>query len=221
MKLFLDTSNINEIRKAFSLGVLDGVTTNPSNAAKEKRDFDELVRDILGVFKGTKGYISLEVIATKSEEMVKEGLKLAKLSKNVVVKIPCIEEGYKACKILSGKKVRVNMTLCFSSAQALLAAKTGAYFISPFIGRLDDQNDDGMRVVSEIKEIYNHYNFKTEILVASIRNPRQVVEAAMLGADACTMRYDVFEKLHKHALTDIGLKRFLDDWYDYKNKIKK
>lgn len=221
MKLFLDTANSEEIRKAFSLGVLDGVTTNPSLAAKENRDFNVIVSEILQIFKGTDGYVNLEVVSEECEGMMEEAQKLAKLSKNVVVKVPCTEDGLKACRALKDKKIRVNVTLCFSASQALLAAKAGAFFISPFIGRLDDQNDGGMRLVAEIKSIYSNYNFKTQILVASIRSPRQVIEAAMIGADICTMPYSVFEKLHRHALTDTGLRKFLDDWHDYQNKLQK
>ncbi len=221
MKLFLDTANSEEIRKAFSLGVLDGVTTNPSLAAKENRDFNVIVSEILQIFKGTDGYVNLEVVSEECEGMVEEAQKLAKLSKNVVVKVPCTEEGLKACRILKDKKIRVNVTLCFSASQALLAAKAGAFFISPFIGRLDDQNDGGMRLVAEIKSIYTNYNFKTQILVASIRSPRQVIEAAMIGADICTMPYSVFDKLYRHTLTDTGLRKFLDDWHDYQSKLQK
>ncbi len=221
MKLFLDTANSEEIRKAFSIGVLDGVTTNPSLAAKESRDFNVIVSEILQIFKGTDGYVNLEVVSEECEGMVEEAQKLAKLSKNVVVKVPCTEDGLKACRILKDKKIRVNVTLCFSASQALLAAKAGAFFISPFIGRLDDQNDGGMRLVAEIKSIYTNYNFKTQILVASIRSPRQVVEAAMIGADICTMPYSVFDKLYRHALTDTGLRKFLNDWHDYQSKLQK
>ena len=221
MKLFLDTANSEEIRKAFSLGVLDGVTTNPSLAANEGRDFNVIASEILEIFRGTNGYVNLEVVSEEFEGMVEEAKRLAKLSKNVVVKVPCTEEGLKACKTLSEKKIRVNVTLCFSASQALLAAKAGAFFISPFIGRLDDENDGGMRLVAEIKSIYSNYNFKTQILVASIRSPRQVVEAAMIGADICTMPYSVFEKLYKHALTDAGLKKFLDDWHSYQENLRK
>ncbi len=221
MKIFLDTANVDEIRKGFSTGLIDGVTTNPSLAAKEERNFDEVVKEILNIFKGSNGVVNLEVISEKAEDMVQEGLKLAKLSNNIVVKIPCTIEGLKACKELSNKKIRVNITLCFSSSQALLAAKAGAYFISPFIGRLYDINQDGMQLIKEIKEIYEHYNFKTQILVASIRLPRQVVDAALIGADVVTMPYNVYERLIKHPLTDSGLRTFLDDWYNYKVNLKK
>jgi len=220
MKIFLDTANTELIKRAYSSGLLDGVTTNPSLAAKEGRNFDEVIKEILTIFKGTEGYVSLEVLSEKHEEMIKEGIKLAKISKNVVVKIPCTEEGLKACKILNKSGIKVNITLCFSAPQALFAAKAGAFFISPFIGRLDDQNEDGLKLIQEIKTIYTNYKFKTQILVASIRSPRQVVEAAMIGADACTVSYDIFEKLVKHPLTESGQKRFLEDWYNYKSKIK-
>ena len=219
MKLFLDTANVDLIKKAFSTFLLDGVTTNPSLAAQEGKDFNQITKEILHVFKGTQGYVSLEVISELAEEMVKEGITLSKLSKNVVVKLPCTVEGLKACTLLSKEKIRVNVTLCFSSSQALLAAKAGAFFISPFIGRLDDQNEDGMKLIQEIKTIYQNYQFKTQILVASIRSPRQVVEAALIGADACTVPYDIFEKLIKHTLTDLGQKKFLEDWYHYKTKL--
>lgn len=221
MKLFLDSVNIEEIKEAFSLGVLDGVTTNPSLAAKEGRDFDEIIKEILRIFKGTNCYVSLEVINEDYEEMVDEGIKLAKLSKNVVVKVPCTEDGLRACKTLSKKNIKVNVTLCFSASQALLAAKAGAFFISPFIGRLDDQSENGIKVIEEIKRIYNNYCFKTQILVASVRSPRQVVEAAIIGADICTVPYSIFEKLYKHTLTDVGLRKFLDDWHNYQAKLKK
>ena len=178
MKLFIDSANINEIKRAFSTYLIDGVTTNPSLAAKENIDFDKLVKEILDIFKNTDNYVSLEVISLKEDEMILEGIKLSKLSKNVIVKLPCTEDGYRACKVLSSKKIRINMTLCFSASQALLAAKAGAFFISPFIGRLDDQGYDGMKLIEEIKKIYDNYKYKTQILVASIRSPRQVAEAA-------------------------------------------
>ena len=220
MKLFLDTANIEQIRKAYSLGVLDGVTTNPSLAAKEGKNFDQLVKEILNIFKGTEGIVNLEVISERADEMVKEGLKLAKLSNNVVVKVPCTEEGLKACKVLSKGHIRVNVTLCFSASQALLAAKCGAYFISPFIGRLYDNAEDGIKLVHEIKKIYTNYGFKTQILVASVRSTRQVVQSAMIGADVCTVPYDIFEKMYKHPLTDSGQNKFLEDWYSYKAKFR-
>ena len=218
MKLFLDSGNLDEIKKANSTGLLDGITTNPSLIAKEHIDFDELVKEILQIFKGTDKIINLEVINTVSEKMIEEGQRLAKISKNIVVKIPCTQEGLKACNILSKKGIRINITLCFSAAQALLAAKAGAYYISPFIGRLDDINQDGMELIKEIKTIYNNYGFKTQILVASIRLPRQVVDAALIGADIVTVPYNIFEKLIQHPLTDIGLEKFLDDWYKYKGQ---
>ncbi|HLC58761.1 MAG TPA: fructose-6-phosphate aldolase [Candidatus Nanoarchaeia archaeon] len=221
MKLFIDSANINEIKRAFSTYLIDGVTTNPSLAAKENIDFDKLVKEILDIFKNTDNYVSLEVISLKEDEMILEGIKLSKLSKNVIVKLPCTEDGYRACKVLSSKKIRINMTLCFSASQALLAAKAGAFFISPFIGRLDDQGYDGMKLIEEIKKIYDNYKYKTQILVASIRSPRQVAEAALIGADVCTVPYAIFEKLFRHSLTDTGLKTFLDDWYNYKSRLGK
>src|SRR3989338_7370641 len=199
MKIFLDTANIQQIQDGFNSSLIDGVTTNPSLAAKEGKDFDQIIKDILKIFRGTEGYISLEVVSEKADEMVKEGVNLAKLSKNVVVKVPCTKEGYKACKILSSRGIRVNMTLCFSASQALLAAKAGAFFISPFLDRLDDQNQDGIGLIREIRDVFDNYNYKTQILVASIRDARHVIEVAMIGADACTLPYNIFEKLYIHS----------------------
>jgi len=214
MKLFLDTANTAEIKKAFDTGLLDGVTTNPSLAAKEHRDFNELVREILSIFKGTDKILNLEVISTRAKDMILEARKLAVKSKNVVVKIPMTHDGLIAVQELSKLKIRTNVTLCFSSAQALLAAKAGAYIISPFIGRIDDHSGHGMEVIDEIRKIYDNYNFKTQILVASIRSPRQVVDSALIGADICTVPYDIFDKLFRHPLTDSGLRKFLEDWHE-------
>lgn len=209
MKLFLDTANVSEIRTAADWGILDGVTTNPSLVAKEGRDFTEVLREISTIVNGP---ISAEVVSTTSPEMVAEGRKLAKIHKNIYVKIPMITEGLKATKVLSSEGIRVNMTLVFSSLQALLAAKVGAAFVSPFIGRLDDIGQTGMEIIEEIKTIYDNYSFKTEILVASVRHPIHVKEAAMIGADICTVPFNIMEKLPHHSLTDVGLERFLKDW---------
>ena len=212
MKFFLDTANLDEIREAASWGVLDGVTTNPSLVGTESRDFKELIREICSVVDGP---VSAEVVAVAKEEMLEEAHELAKIHRNVVVKIPLIVEGLKAVKTLSQEKIKTNVTLCFSANQALLAAKAGATYISPFIGRLDDISHDGMAVIQDIKTIYKNYNYSTQILTASIRNPLHVLEAAKMGSDAATMPFKVLEQLVKHPLTDLGLKRFLSDWDKY------
>lgn len=210
MKFFIDTANIDEIREAASWGILDGVTTNPSLVSKEARtDFPELLQEICQVVNGP---ISAEVVSVEADEIIEEGRFLAKIHPNIVVKAPLIKEGLKACKVLSGEGIRVNVTLCFSANQALLAAKAGASYISPFIGRLDDIGECGMDVIRDIKIIYDNYGFKTEILAASIRHPIHVLEAAKIGAHVATMPFKVMESLIKHPLTDIGLERFLRDW---------
>ncbi|HLX12600.1 MAG TPA: fructose-6-phosphate aldolase [Bacteroidota bacterium] len=209
MKIFLDTANIKEIREAAAMGIVDGVTTNPSLAAKEGRNFDELLKEIVSVVDGD---ISAEVIATDLDGMLKEGRAYAKVHDNVVVKVPLIAEGLKAVKTFSAEGIRTNVTLCFSASQALLAAKAGAYIISPFVGRLDDISQNGMELISQILTIYNNYGYPTQVLVASIRHPLHVVEAAMMGAHIGTMPYSVFTQLVKHPLTDIGLEKFLADW---------
>ena len=214
MKIFLDTANVRDIREAHEMGLLDGVTTNPSLVSKEGRDFHEVLRDISSFVNGP---VSAEVVATTCEGMVSEGKTLAKIHKNIVVKVPLIKEGLKATRLLSREGIPVNVTLCFSATQALLAAKAGASYISPFIGRLDDASHVGMDVVRDIKTIYSNYGYKTEILVASIRHPLHVLEAAKIGADIATMPFEVFNKLFNHPLTDIGLARFLSDW----EKLKK
>lgn len=214
MKIFLDTANVRDIREAHEMGLLDGVTTNPSLVSKEGRDFHEVLRDISSFVNGP---VSAEVVATTCEGMVSEGKTLAKIHKNIVVKVPLIKEGLKATRLLSREGIPVNVTLCFSATQALLAAKAGASYISPFIGRLDDVSHVGMDVVRDIKTIYSNYGYKTEILVASIRHPLHVLEAAKIGADIATMPFEVFNKLFNHPLTDIGLARFLSDW----EKLKK
>lgn len=215
MKLFLDTANVSEIRIAADWGILDGVTTNPSLVAKEGRDFREVLEEIVGIVDGP---ISAEVVSTKAEDMVKEGRSLARIHKNIYVKVPMITEGLKATKVLSGEGIRVNMTLVFSPVQALLAAKVGAAFVSPFIGRLDDIGHTGMEVIKDIVTIFRNYEFSTEVLVASIRHPVHVKEAALLGADIATMPFSVMEKLPRHSLTDVGLERFLKDWEKAKKK---
>jgi transaldolase len=209
MKFFIDTASIDEIREAASLGILDGVTTNPSLVSKEGKDFRKLLDEILEIVDGP---VSAEVIATDYEGILKEAREYAAIHKNIVVKVPLIKEGLKAVKTLSEENIKVNVTLCFSPAQALLAAKAGATYISPFIGRLDDISTSGMDLISQIVQIYRNYNFSTEVLVASVRHPLHLVEAALIGADICTMPFGVIDKLFNHPLTDIGLRKFLADW---------
>ncbi|MEX0680014.1 MAG: fructose-6-phosphate aldolase [Balneolales bacterium] len=210
MKFFIDTANLNEIREANDMGVLDGVTTNPSLCAKEGiSDFDGFIAEICGI---TSGPVSAEVVSTDYDGMMEEGHRLAGIAKNVVVKIPLIKEGIKAIKSLNREGIKTNCTLCFSPNQALVAAKAGATYISPFVGRLDDISTDGMQLVSDIVKIYNNYELKTEVLVASVRHPIHLVEAAHIGAHVATMPFAVIEKLIKHPLTDIGLEKFLSDW---------
>jgi transaldolase len=215
MKFFLDTANVAEIREAHALGVLDGVTTNPSLVAKERRDYAEVVREICSFVKGP---VSAEVIATDYEGMLREGRAHAKIAPNVVVKCPLIPDGIKATKTLSEEGIRVNVTLCFSATQALIAAKAGAAYISPFVGRLDDISMPGMDLVRDIRAIYQNYGFKTEILAASIRHPVHVLEAALAGADVATMPHKILMQCFEHPLTDIGLKKFLADWEKAKKK---
>ncbi len=209
MKFFIDSANIDEIREASSLGVLDGVTTNPSLVAKEKKDFRKLLEEICAIVDGP---ISAEVVSTDFNGMMKEGRDLSRIHKNIVVKVPLIKEGLKAVKALKSEGIRTNVTLCFSPNQALLAAKAGAYFISPFIGRLDDISHTGMDLIRQVVTIYRNYNYQTEVLVASVRHPLHVVEAAMIGAHVCTIPFKVIDQLIKHPLTDIGLEKFLADW---------
>lgn len=212
MKIFLDTANISEIREAVSWGVLDGVTTNPSLVAQEHQDFRSLLLEICSIVDGP---VSAEVISTTADEMVRDGRSLSRIHENIVVKIPLIIEGLKATKQLSSEGIAVNVTLCFSAAQALLAAKAGATYISPFIGRLDDIAQDGMQVIRDIKTIYTQQNLSTKILAASLRHPPHVVEAAKIGADIGTLPFKVLEQMVKHPLTDIGLARFLKDWGNF------
>jgi len=214
MKFFIDTANIDEIKEAHSMGMVDGVTTNPSLIAKEGRDFEEIIKEICKIVNGP---ISAEVISIDAEGMVKEARELAKIHDNIVVKIPLLVDGLKATRTLSEEGIKTNVTLVFSPLQALMAAKAGATYVSPFIGRLDDISQEGLLLVEQIVEIYSNYAFDTEIIVASIRNPLHVLESALMGADIATIPFNVLSKLAAHPLTDKGLKAFLDDW----NKAKK
>ncbi|TKB74546.1 MAG: fructose-6-phosphate aldolase [Nitrospira sp.] len=209
MKFFLDTANVKEIQEAASLGLLDGVTTNPSLVAKEGRSFKEMLIEICNIVDGP---ISAEVVSLEADAMVKEGKELAKIHKNIVVKVPLIAEGLKATKRLAADGIKVNVTLCFSPTQALLAAKAGAWCVSPFIGRLDDISSNGMELIRQILTIYRNYDYKTQVLVASVRHPQHVVEAALAGGHICTMPFTIFQQMVKHPLTDSGLKKFLADW---------
>ncbi|MBI2343808.1 MAG: fructose-6-phosphate aldolase [Deltaproteobacteria bacterium] len=209
MEFFLDTADIHEIRQANAMGLLDGVTTNPSLVAKTGRDFHGVVREILAEVKGP---VSLEVVGTEHDGIVAEAHQLVELGSNVVVKVPLIAEGLKAVRTLTKAGINTNVTLCFSPTQALLAAKAGATYVSPFIGRLDDISAEGMELIEEIVTIYHNYDFATKVLVASVRNPLHVRDAALLGADVCTIPWSVFAQLVKHPLTDTGLAKFLADW---------
>ncbi len=209
MKFFIDTADVKEIREAADMGLVDGVTTNPSLIAKEGRPFKEILEEIVGIVDGP---ISAEVVSMDAEGMVKEGKELAKIHKNIVVKLPTILEGLKACRRLTDDGIKTNLTLAFSPAQALLVAKAGASYVSPFIGRLDDISQSGMEVIEQIRVIYDNYDYPTEILAASIRHPLHVVEAALAGADVATIPLKVIHQLIKHPLTDAGLSKFLSDW---------
>ena len=209
MKLFIDSGNLKEIESLVPLGIIDGITTNPSLLAKEPGDYRQILKKICQIVQGPT---SAEVVATDYEGMVREGRDLAGIDPHIVVKVPFTKDGVKACKTLSSEGKRVNVTLCFSPTQALIAAKVGATYISPFVGRLDDIATSGMHLISEIVEIYDNYDFKTEVLVASTRGPIHIVEAARLGADICTCPAAVIEAMFKHPLTDIGLEKFLKDW---------
>lgn len=208
MKLFLDTGLIDEIKAANDLGLLDGVTTNPSLVAKAGIKHEDLLKEICAIVDGP---ISAEVLSITAPEMLKEGRELAKIHDNIVVKCPLIPEGLKATKQFAAEGIRVNVTLCFSPTQALLAAKAGAWCVSPFIGRLDDVSTEGMNLIDQIVTIFNNYDYETQVLVASVRSPQHVVDAAMLGGDICTMPFGIFNQLVKHPLTDIGLEKFLAD----------
>ena len=218
MQLFLDTANTDQIREGVATGLITGVTTNPTLIMKEGKDYVETLKEICSIVDGP---VSAEPVSLDTAGIVKEGKEFAKLHKNIVIKVPMTPEGMKACRLLTEADIKVNTTLVFSANQALLAAKAGTYFVSPFVGRLDDIGQTGMHVVEEIKQIYDNYNFKTQILVASIRHPIHVKEAALLGADIATVPYAVYENLFKHALTDKGIKRFLDDWNKLQKDLKK
>ena len=209
MKLFIDTGNLKEIENLVPLGIIDGITTNPSLLAKEGGDYRGLLKRICQMVKGPT---SAEVVATEAEGMIREGRDLASIDEHIVVKVPFTKEGVRACKVLSSEGKRVNVTLVFSPTQALLAAKVGATYVSPFVGRLDDIATSGMNLIAEIVEIFGNYNFGTEVLVASTRHPIHIVEAARMGADICTCPAAVIEAMFRHPLTDIGLERFLKDW---------
>jgi transaldolase len=209
MKFFIDTANVNEIRKAWDVGVIDGVTTNPSLVSKENRDPVELLKEICAVVDGP---VSAEAVSIKAEDMVKEAQSLSKIHENIVVKIPMTEDGLKAVKKLSGMGIKTNVTLVFSPGQALLAAKAGATYVSPFVGRLDDISHTGLDLVSDMIQIFDNYMFDTEIIVASIRNPLHVIDAAKIGAHIATIPYSVITQLVKHPLTEAGIERFLKDW---------
>jgi len=217
MKFFIDTANIEEIKEAASVGVLDGVTTNPTLISREKGHPTDILKSICEIVDGP---ISAEVVALEWEEMVKEGKELAKIHDNIVVKIPMTKEGLKAVKALSSEAIRTNVTLVFTGMQALLAARAGASFVSPFVGRLDDISTDGMESVSQIVQIFGNYSIDTEIIVASIRNPMHVLDAALMGADIATMPFKVIEQLTKHPLTDRGIESFLKDWEKVKSRLK-
>lgn len=209
MKFFIDTANVKEIKEANALGLVDGVTTNPSLVAKEGRDFKDLIKEICTIVDGP---ISAEAVSLDADGMIKEARELSKIHKNIVVKIPMTPEGLKAVKVVSKEGIKTNVTLVFSPSQALLAAKAGATYVSPFVGRLDDISHVGMDLIEQILIIFDNYGFETEVIVASIRNPLHVVDAALMGAHVATIPYNVMLQLSKHPLTDIGIKKFLDDW---------
>ena len=215
MKFFIDTANVKEIREAASLGIVDGVTTNPSLIAKEGRDLKTVIQEICSIVDGP---VSAEAVSLKSDEMIAEGEMLAAIHKNVVVKLPMTRDGLKATKVLAEKGIPVNVTLIFSPSQALLAAKVGAAYVSPFVGRLDDISQYGMDLVSQVLEIYQNYGYATEVIVASVRNPLHVVDAARAGAHIATIPFNVLDQLVKHPLTDIGIEKFLADWKKLEKK---
>ena len=209
MQIFVDSADTSEIKRAAETSLCDGVTTNPSLAAKAGRDYNDVLKEICSIVKGP---VSAETVSLDADGMFNEGVAFSKIAKNIVVKVPMTVEGMKACQRLTKKGIKVNVTLVFSANQALLAAKSGAFIVSPFVGRLDDIGEVGMNLIKDIKLIYSNYKFTTQILVASVRNPIHVLEAAKIGADITTVPYSVFEQLFKHFLTDVGIKKFLEDW---------
>ena len=209
MQLYIDTANLDEIRQAADMGVLDGVTTNPSLVAKEGADFHTRLKEICKIVKGP---VSAEVVSITHDEMIAEAEPLIQIADNIVIKLPSIVEGLKACKTLSDRGVKVNMTLCFQPLQALMVAKAGAFLVSPFVGRVDDVAGDGMQLIKEIRAIYDNYGFETKILAASIRHPLHMVQSALIGADVATVPFNVIQQMMKHPLTDVGLAKFLADW---------
>jgi transaldolase len=209
MKFFIDTAEVDEIREAARLGVLDGVTTNPSLVARAGKDFHVVLREIVAIVSGP---ISAEVTTANKEEMLAQGRDLARIHPNIVVKVPLTRDGIAACRQLVNEGIKVNVTLCFSPTQALIAAKAGASYVSPFVGRLDDISHDGMELIGQIRAIYDNYGYETELLVASVRHPRHVVEAALAGADVATIPFAVLEQMFEHPLTDAGQRKFLEDW---------
>ena len=218
MKIFIDSANVSEIKQAVDIGICDGCTTNPSLIQREGKDYVKTLKEICSIVNGP---VSAETVSLDSEGMVKEGKEFAKLHKNIVIKVPMTQEGMKACRALTKSGIKVNTTLVFSANQALLAAKAGSYFVSPFIGRLDDIGEKGTELIKEIRQIYNNYGFKSQILAASIRSTEHVKEVAMMGADIATMPFKVYEQLFKHKLTDKGIKQFLDDWGKLQKGLKK
>jgi len=209
MKIFIDTANIEEIREVAALGVLDGVTTNPSLMSKEQGDYRDMLKEICDIVQGP---VSAEVVADEADEMLRQAREYAKISEHIVIKVPLVAEGMKAVKILTAEDVKTNVTLCFSANQGLIAAKAGATYISPFVGRIDDVGQDGMEVVAELVEVYENYAYPTQVLAASLRHPKHVLEAAKIGADVATIPYSVIMQMLKHPLTDVGLKKFTEDW---------
>ncbi len=217
MKLFIDTGNLKEIEALVPIGIIDGITTNPSLLSKEPGDYKENLKKICQLVKGP---VSAEVVSTDTDGMLREGRDLAAIDEHIVVKVPLTKAGLRACRIMTDEGIRINVTLCFTAAQAMLAAKVGAYFISPFVGRLDDISTSGMQLVQQIVEIYENYDFATQILVASVRGPEHVIEAGRMGADICTCPAKVIDQLFNHPLTDIGLKNFLADWEKAQDKTQ-
>lgn len=213
MKFFIDTANVEEIREVASWGIIDGVTTNPSLIAKEGRVFKDVIKEITDIVDGP---ISAEVVSLKADEMVEEALELVPINKNIVIKLPMTKEGLKACKMLTEKGIKTNVTLIFSASQALMAAKAGATYVSPFLGRLDDISSDGLILIEDIVDIFNNYDIQSEVICASVRHPIHLVNCAKVGADIATVPYKVFEQMLKHPLTDTGIEKFLSDWESVK-----